>query len=285
MWYSNVVIFMKFKKVYVEITNNCNLKCSFCNEVKRRKEFLNIEDFKGVLKKINGYTDYLYLHLMGEPLLHPQINEFIDLAAKKYKVNITTNGYLIDKIKNNKNIRQINISLHSYISNSKSLEEYLENIVNTCDVLNKNGTIINYRIWTTSEYTKNIVDYFNNYYKCDIKLKKGFKIRENVFLDIEDEFIWPDLSNDYCNEEGTCRALKDHIGILVDGTIVPCCLDTNGIINLGNIYANRIDDIINSDMYKNLLNGFNNNKKIHNLCQKCSFYDRKKHKRKEDCKK
>ena len=100
-----------FKKIYVEITNNCNLSCSFCNENKRTKEFITIDKFNILLDKLRGYTDFIYFHLMGEPLMHPKINELIDLASKSFKINITTNGYLLDKIKNNKNIRQINVSL------------------------------------------------------------------------------------------------------------------------------------------------------------------------------
>ncbi|MDE6141354.1 MAG: radical SAM protein, partial [Bacilli bacterium] len=102
-----------FKKVYVEITNNCNLNCSFCTHNKRQNKFISLEEFKIVLDKLRNHTNYLYLHVLGEPLLHPHINELINIAAENYQINITTNGYLIDKISDNTNIRQINISLHS----------------------------------------------------------------------------------------------------------------------------------------------------------------------------
>ena len=98
-----------YKKVYIEITNNCNLSCDFCPHNKRKNEFITLDNFNIILDKLENYTKYLYLHVLGEPLLHPNINEIIDVASKRYKINITTNGYLIDKIKNNKNIRQINI--------------------------------------------------------------------------------------------------------------------------------------------------------------------------------
>ena len=103
-----------FKKIYLEITNNCNLDCSFCIGNKRSKKFIDIEQFNILLSKIEGFTKYVYFHVMGEPLLHPKINDLIDLASSKYFVNITTNGYLIKRIENNKNIRQVNISLHSF---------------------------------------------------------------------------------------------------------------------------------------------------------------------------
>ena len=106
----------RFKKIYVEITNSCNLNCEFCIKNKRHKKFISIEEFEKLLSKIKNYTDYLYFHVLGEPLLHPKINELIDIASKDFKINITTNGYLIDRIKDNNNINMLNISLHSYDS-------------------------------------------------------------------------------------------------------------------------------------------------------------------------
>ena len=107
----------RFKKIYVEITNACNLNCDFCIKNKRHSKFISIDEFKLLLDKIKDYTNYLYFHVLGEPLLHPKINELIDIASDNFKINITTNGYLIDRIKDNKNIRQLNISaLPSFIS-------------------------------------------------------------------------------------------------------------------------------------------------------------------------
>ncbi len=118
-----------FKKVYLEITNNCNLNCSFCNKNKRNKRFITKDEFNIILDKLKDYTEYLYFHVMGEPLIHPLINELIDIASNNFFVNITTNGYFIDRIGDNKNIRKISISLHSYDEkNNKSLDNYLENI-------------------------------------------------------------------------------------------------------------------------------------------------------------
>lgn len=262
-----------FKKIYVEITNNCNLSCSFCNEIKRKRQFITVDNFKLLLDKLKGYTNYLYFHLMGEPLIHPNINELIDLGSKSFKINITTNGYFIDKIKDNKNINQINISLHSFDEKyNKNLDDYLNNILLSVDKLIVNNTIINYRLWTNTKYKNNIINKLNQYYKVDIN--GNTKIRDNIFIEFDTEFIWPNLNNNYYNENGTCMGLRTHIGILVDGTIVPCCLDTNGIINMGNIYYDNLDDVLNIERVKNMKLGFENNKKVENLCKHCNFYDR-----------
>ena len=262
-----------YKKVYLEITNNCNLDCSFCIKNNRIKKFISISDFKIILNKLKNYTNYLYFHVMGEPLLHPNINKLIDLAKEDFKINITTNGYLIDRIKDNKNIRQINISLHSY--NSKyhvSLDKYLDNICNAIDKLCP-YTYFALRFWVNNPYNKDIIKYLEERYNIKVELVNNYKIKDNVFISINKEFIWPDLNNNYENKIGKCYALKDHIGILVNGDIVPCCLDANGIIKLGNIFTDNIDDIIKSKRYQSMLDGFKNNQKIEKLCQTCNFLE------------
>ena len=266
----------RFKKVYLEITNNCNLNCSFCNKNKRDKRFITKDEFNIILDKLKDYTDYLYFHVMGEPLIHPLINELIDIASNNFFVNITTNGYFIDRIGDNKNIRKISISLHSYDEkNNKSLDDYLENIFSTVDKLLKNNTIVEYRMWTNNSNSKEIIDRIEKYYNKKID-SDSVKLLDNLFFEKEEEFIWPTLDNNYYNEIGSCMGTRDHIGILVDGTIIPCCLDSEGIINLGNIYKEEISDIINGALFAKINKGFIDNKKIHELCKKCNFYELRK---------
>lgn len=263
-----------FKKIYLEVTNNCNLNCSFCIGNKRDKKFIDVEQFKLILEKLKEYTKYLYFHVMGEPLLHPNINELIDLGSKDFFINITSNGYLIKKIENNKNIRQINLSLHSYDERyNKSFEEYMNDIFSSVDKLVLNNTYVKYRVWVNSEYKERILAKLNEKYNVNIGDNKSLKLADNIYYEVESEFIWPSMDNDYYNEVGSCRGLRDHIGILVDGTIIPCCLDSAGIINLGNIYKQDLNDIISSDLFKEMKQGFLDNKKVHELCRKCNFYD------------
>ena len=264
---------MKFKKIYIEITNNCNLNCDFCIKNKRKIEYITIDKFKILLNNIKDYTDYLYFHILGEPLIHPDINNLIDLASKQFKINITTNGYLIKRIKDNKNIRQINISLHSF--NDKyniNLNTYLTNIFDSVDELIKNNTYISLRLWVKNKYHNEMINYINKRYNTNISNNDlNVTIKDKLFINNFHEFIWPDLNNDYYSEYGKCYALKDHIGILVDGTVVPCCLDTLGTINLGNIYKNKLDNILIQKRCINMLDGFKNSKKCEELCRHFNF--------------
>ena len=261
-----------YKKIYVEITNNCNLKCNFCIKNCRPNKYMSKTEFETVLKKIKGYTEHIYLHVLGEPLLHPNINEYIDCASKDYNVNITTNGYLINRIENNVNIRQLNISLHSYDEKyNVSLKEYMNNIFKITDSI-KDTTFISFRFWVKNNHAIEMLDMINRHYNTFLEinnLKDNTTITKNVFLSINNEFIWPSLDNDYYDEMGSCLALKNHIGILADGTIVPCCLDGSGIINLGNIFKDDICDIINNKRYQEMLEGFRNSRKTELLCKKC----------------
>ena len=270
---------MRFKRIYIEITNCCNLACPFCIKNSREPKMLSFDEFKFILNKIKPYTNYLYFHVLGEPLLHPNINEFIDYASSNnFNVNITTNGYLINKIKNNNNIRQLNISLHSFDDNGNlSLNDYLKNIFDVAENLAKKGTKISFRLWVDNNTNDQILDKINEYFGTNIILNNflgNITIKENIFLSISKPFIWPSLNNNYYNEKGTCYGLKQHISILSDGTVVPCCLDTKGNINLGNIYNDELEDILNNKRVQNIINGFNSNLKTEELCKRCSFIDK-----------
>jgi len=266
----------RFKKIYVEITNACNLNCDFCIKNYRTKKYIDIDEFKILLEKIKNYTDYLYFHILGEPLIHPKINELINIASSNFKINITTNGYLINKIKNNKNIRQLNISLHSFDDKYKiDLNKYLDNVFNTIDELIKNNTYISLRLWVKNKYNKKIIDYINERYNTNIDYDvENYNINNLLFINNFHEFIWPDLNNDTYDEDGTCFGLINHIGILVDGSIIPCCLDSRGDITLGNIYENELKEILVRDRVKNIIDNFKNNKKCEELCKHCKFIEK-----------
>lgn len=265
---------MRFKKVYIEITNRCNLRCDFCILNKRKIKDISFNEFKTILDKIKGYTKEIYLHVLGEPLLHPYVNDFISYAKETgFEVSVTTNGYLIDKL--SVTPKRVNISLHSY--NKKygvSLEDYLDNIFNYIDK-NRDNTYFSLRLWVNKN--KDIISYINKRYDIninDIANNKKIKIGKNLLIDTFHEFIWPNLNNNnYYNELGRCYGLINHIGILSDGTIIPCCLDSEGIINLGNIYHDDLTSVLDKDIVKNMINGFKNNKKCIELCRHCSFLE------------
>lgn len=268
---------MKFRKIYIEITNICNLNCCFCSRSNRNKKEISLEEFDTILKKIDDYTDYIYLHVKGEPLIHKELDG-IFLLCRKYnkKVCITTNGvFLRDKldiINKYDNIYQINISLHS--ENNK--DSYLDDIFYSVDMLKY--PYISFRFWTLDNgkmdnKTKNYLDRISDKYKKK-ELYDGIKLSDRIYLSLDDEFDWPNIDNSYYNEIGTCYGGKSHLAILSDGTICICCLDGEGISNLGNIFSDNIEDILLSDKYKNIMKGFNDRKVYLDICKHCSYKNR-----------
>lgn len=281
----------RFKKIYVEITNSCNLKCSFCSEGNRKKECISVENFKYIIKEIKNFTNLIALHVKGEPLLHPSLKEILEVCEEnKMLVNITTNATLLEKnlevMIKSKAVRQLNLSLHSITKNENndlySFENYINSVLNTSkEILEKTNIIISFRLWNLDDISENSENYkildsleksFNIENLIQIAKKEKFvKLTENAFLNQDLEFVWPSLENEIISEEGTCWGLRNQVAILVNGDVVPCCLDGEGIIKLGNIFENSFENIINSDYSKSFVKSFEENKIMHSLCKRCGF--------------
>lgn len=254
---------MRFKRIYIEITNVCNLSCTFCPPSTRVPRYMTFDEFKIVLEKIKPYTEYIYLHVKGEPTLHPDFETFVKLAYEEgFNINLTTNGTLLKNHLNiTKYLRQINISLHA--TNSEEIIKTAKNIDNT---------IINFRIWNKNE-NKDAVKLLEKEFNTKIPEKPNFTLADNKFLSQRNLFEWPNMENMELNETGYCYGLNTQLAILVDGTVVPCCLDNNGDINLGNIYMSNIDEIINSQKALDIINGFRKRVAVEELCKKCTYKD------------
>lgn len=281
----------KYKKIYIEITNVCNLKCDFCPETNRKSAFLKVDEFSNILDQIKPFTDYIYLHVKGEPLLHPDLFNFLDIAySKGFKVNITTNGTLINEsgeaLLNKPGLRQINFSLHSFDGNEKSeltKEEYINNIISFTKKANElTNMFISLRLWnleTNKDSLKNldILSTLEQEFKLvssiaeHIDEGRGIRLKDRVFLNHSLKFDWPDLSAEEDFSNGFCYGLKDQIAILVDGTVVPCCLDNNGTMNLGNIFNTNFSNIITSERAMKISDGFSKHKVVEELCRKCGY--------------
>lgn len=271
----------RFAKVYVEISNICNLSCSFCPGTTRKPKRMNTQEFEIVLNKIKPYTDYIYFHLLGEPLCHPDLADFLNITDKmNFKVIITTNGTLLNKNKdiliNSKSHYKTVISLHSFEANDNkiSFNDYLENCFEYAKSA-ENKKIVVLRLWNNGgkdSLNDEILSKLENYFpKPWVEERNGTRIGEKIYIQYGDKFDWPTLESDNVNEKVFCYGLRDQIGILADGTVVPCCLDNNGEINLGNIFEDNLEEIINSPKAQNIYNGFSNRTACEELCKRCSF--------------
>jgi radical SAM protein with 4Fe4S-binding SPASM domain len=284
----------KFKKIYIEITNVCNLSCDFCPKTKRAAEFMTQELFEKILFELKSRGKFLYFHVLGEPLLHPALGSYLDLCQKSdYKVNITTNGTLINKVSDlllsKPALRQVNFSLHSFNANEHgfSVDNYLDDIFTFIHKSKEDTNIkICLRLWNlsenaTSESNKYILERIEKEFSLNYKLEEklspcnGIKLSENIFLNQSQSFNWPDIALPAeANQKGFCYGLRDQVAILVDGTIVPCCLDGEGVIDLGNIKHNSFSEVIEGKRAKKIYDAFSNRKVIEQLCNTCDYRKR-----------
>ena len=271
----------RFRKVYLEISNICNLRCSFCPGTKRKPHIMSEAEFTTIAEKLRPYTDFLYFHLMGEPLCHPELAQFLEIAGDLgFKVILTTNGTLLSKhqqmLINAPALHKVNISLHAFEANNLAVpfEKYLEDCFRF-SVAAQGKKIVALRLWNQSgadrknaEILEKLRQYFPEPWMTE---KRGIRIGEKIYLEHGDKFDWPDLSVESENDRVFCYGLRDQIGILCDGTVVPCCLDHEGDIALGNIHAEPLEQIIGSQRALNIYNGFTNRKACETLCRRCGY--------------
>jgi len=324
------------KRAYIEITNECNLQCSFCPPTKREIQYMGEALFLNILNQLQGTTRYLYFHVKGEPLLHPNLIKYISLShSLGFFVNITTNGTVIEANHNEllfaKGLRQVSFSLQSFENNPDKLHSYLIPIFNFAKEAIKRDILIELRLWNlhTSKTIENlfmpltpiksyevtlqnmdiiedkgisqnhdisqnkdtiqnkdiiqnkeILDYIQAAFELSdvieekILKEKGIKLKENLYLSQSTEFEWPSLKNPNYGTSGTCYGLRQQIAILVDGTVIPCCLDQEAVIKLGNVKTQPISEIMNSQRAINICEGFKQHKKVEVLCQHCGYSQR-----------
>lgn len=271
---------LPYSRVYVEITNLCNRSCTFCPGTVRPARMMTLEEFETVARRLVGTTRYLYYHLMGEPLTHPRLPDMLRAAEKLgFQSAITTNGTLLPERGQaliDAGVYKVSISVHSFEEGTN--EDYV-NYINGCldfaDRASRAGVITVLRLWNRG------YDEGRNISTVELVRKRfpgqwqegprGIRIQEKLFLEYGDRFAWPDVEADDGGASVFCYGLRDHFGILSDGRVVPCCLDREGVITLGNIFDQPIGEILANPRAKAMVEGFSCRKATEELCRKCGY--------------
>ena len=346
----------RFKKIYIEITNCCNRSCSFCPPTRRPPGFMSVTHFRHILREIRPWTDYIYLHVKGEPLLHPQLNQILAAAAgEKIYVNLTTNGTLLARQQETLlryPIRQINISLHSFESGgTDAFNDYIHSAVSFARTFSPKHGITVFRLWnfppeknpalsgaghssvradsadshrsgstdspdshrsgstdspdnpcsnntdSLSGHCAGSAGQLNDHYSGstgndrilnmlssafgfqgrlapELYTQNDARLAEKIFLSFDHEFQWPSLDAPDLGVRGSCLGLKSHLAILWDGTVVPCCLDGDGILALGNIFRQPLEEILQSPKSRRIAEGFQKHTAAEALCRRCGYRTR-----------
>lgn len=271
----------RFRKIYLEISNICNLSCAFCPGTKRPRKAMTEEEFSYIIPKLQPWTDYLYFHLMGEPLCHPKLKQYLQEAgALGFKIVLTTNGTLLRRNQNTlleaESLHKLNISLHAFEANDLNVpfSQYLMDCFDF-GIAAEGKKIICYRLWNhggAEKRNNEILTELEWYFpKPWVTEKHGIRIGNRVYLEYGDKFDWPDLSADDRGNHCFCYGLRDQIGILCDGTVVPCCLDHEGDIALGNIFTQELTEILDSPRANAIYAGFQSGNAVEELCRRCGY--------------
>lgn len=285
-----------FERIYIEISNICNLQCSFCPEVVREKKVITVENFRYYATQAKPLAKQVCLHLMGEPLGHAQFSEIVKICDElELKIFLTTNGTLIkrhiDTILNWKHLEQINFSVHSYFANParQTLEQYLNPILDFCEqsLIHKNPYYINLRLWNLASANAQLDQNLQVYdlvekrfgvrlnENVDVRVQKSKKVKDKLYLHFDTEFEWPTLNREVLSTKGTCYGLRKQLAIHANGDVVPCCLDKEALLKLGSV-ANgmKLTDIMKSDRAQKIKTGFERGELLEELCQKCQYVER-----------
>lgn len=286
---------MHFHRVYIEITNICGLACTFCPTKTLPSKTMPLSFFEKTVLELRDYTKTLAFHVMGDPLTLSNLDAYLAVANKYgFEVELTTSGYYLGKTKPQTlllpPVRQLNISLNSYNKNSLNMgfEEYINPILDLCmqKIAHFEKPFINLRLWNLDDicseasYNSAVFEKINSAFGTSLDLdtvykakNKSIRIAPKVMLNFENYFEWPSL-NSLHQSDAPCYGLKSHIAILCDATVVPCCLDADAIISLGNLNNTPLREILNSQRATDIIEGFKKGKAVEELCQKCSYKDR-----------
>ena len=284
----------RFDKIYLEITNACNLSCSFCGLTRRTEAFMTEERFALALDRLEGYAPVLYFHLMGEPLLHPLLPVFLDRAGERgFSVRLTTNATLLparlSDLSGKKGLERVNLSVQSMervpegerLTLMRELSDSVRALVASQRAV-RPSFLASFRLWTRddADFTLPLLDFLAREFRAEgtpelVRGRNGYPLAPGIAIHAADTFDWPRSPPLYAEAgAGFCRGLRDQIGVLADGTVVPCCLDRNGDIALGNLFDSPLDAILSAPRAKALYDGFTARRTVEPLCAGCTYRER-----------
>ena len=286
---------MKFYRIYIELTNVCGLSCSFCPTKELPSRVMDLAFFESIIKQAKIYTNEIACHVVGDPLTQSNLHEYLDIIYKYgMKAMLTTSGYFLKKHSYDTLfhpcVKQINISLNSFNKNDTSLtfEQYITPVLNLCHekLKRKEELFINLRVWNLDEmmserdFNEMLFSRLSDAFDTLLVLEtvytekpKSIRLASKILVHFDNYFEWPSLNNKNYGD-GTCQGLQSHIAILASGKVVPCCLDCDGVIELGDLHIESLDNMLQSQKSRAMLEGFKEGKAVEELCQKCSYKER-----------
>ena len=282
---------MKFYRIYIELTNVCGLRCSFCPTKNLPNTNMSLAFFEKIIQQVKPYTKEIACHVVGDPLTLSNLSDYLDIIHKyKMKAMLTTSGYFMKKHSYktlfHPSVKQINVSLNAFNKNDTTLsfEQYIDPILKLCHekVVQEKEIFINLRMWNLDEamseesFNKEVFSKLEEQFGIKLEYKgakESIRLDNKVLLHFDNYFEWPSLKNKNYGH-GTCQGLSSHIGILANGDVVPCCLDNEAVMKLGNLKNETLDNVLNNKRATNIRDGFKEGYCSEEMCKKCSYKSR-----------
>ncbi|WP_033777282.1 radical SAM/SPASM domain-containing protein [Helicobacter pylori] len=276
-----------FKKIYIELSDICGLQCSFCPNPKNIRGVMPLELFEKICKEAAPLTPIITLHVLGDPCKLKNLNRYLN-AAKRFslKVDLVTSGVYLRDFETllQDAIYQISISLDAGLDNHNKLNQhrYIQKILEFCRYkCEKNSEVfLNLRIQDgTLDKHQNLIKPFLESFECvsleTLKSQGRVRLFKKSFLNIQKTFKWPNLNApNPLNQESKipyCYGLIKQIAILSNGVVVPCCMDTQAHISLGDLNHMPLKDILNSQKAMAIKTHFLKGEALELLCKNCSY--------------
>lgn len=264
----------------MEITNVCNLSCAFCAPSRRPPLFMPVETFKNIAGQIRSFAGIVSLHVLGEPFMHPQLPEIIRVCSDEgLNLNLVTNGTLLDKfgsgIFSEKSLRQLSLSLHSLGSLDRGTR--MEKLARLVEFAKKKpeNVIFSMRLrgdWN-NDFERETAAYILNAFNAagnPPKTRGSIKLGGGIYLNSGPIFQWPGLGR-YERKKG-CLGLRHHFAVLSNGDVVPCCIDYDGHMKLGNVAEKPLAEILDSGSARQLKDSIAGETPMPAYCATCGFH-------------
>lgn len=251
--------------------------------------------FESIIEQAKAYTKEIACHVVGDPLTLSNLYDYLEIIHKHgLKAMLTTSGYFLKKHTYSTLfhpcVKQINLSLNSFNKNDTALtfDQYITPILDLCEakLKRKEELFINLRIWNLDEamsehgFNRMLFGTFSKHFNFMLDLDaiyrerpKSIRLAPKILLHFDTYFEWPSLKNQNYGD-GTCQGLQSHIAVLAGGKVVPCCLDCDGVMELGDLCKQSLKEIVNSSRALAIAAGFKENRAVEELCQKCSYKKR-----------
>jgi len=229
----------------LETTNNCNLRCTMCpiNHMTRQTGYMELPKFRKIIDEIAPYAELVYLHGLGEPLLHPDIIEMVRYCrSRRVKTGISTNAMMLTEEMSAK-LLEAGLD-YIFLAFDGATKETFERVRKNADfsrvdkavrgflamkdkIKNSNFTVVQMIVTPETEHEKEL---FLERWK-DVKNINAIRIKREFDLRFLNRTPKPE---GICDKP--CFYLWRQANIYWDGTVSLCCMASNNEQLLGNIF-------------------------------------------------